>query len=644
MSLDKNNKYHELMKLLQATDKWVSCATIAKQINLSSRQVRYLIQKINEQDTLILSSKEGYRLNPNTTINKQDDEEQVFPANYEERKKFIYRQLVIKNEIMDIDDLADSFGISTITFRNEMEKWKKELKNYNIHLKTKQGKLFSVAKESDRKDFALNVIRDELDQTSFSTENVKKYFKHVNISDIRQIVLGVFTKYQCYVDHYSLLTYIIHLAIRIELSYDNPIIKDEKQILQLNMDEYTDPFIMKIVTEITHELSQYYKNANFSVNDIMDASLLMSTRIVSKEVDLYGLNDSIEKVVDIEMTSLLNKIITKIHDTYSIDLNSPQFNIRFALHLKNVLIRADKQLTLKNQQFNDIKNKYPFLYVISVNIAYIIQQETGHILSEDEIAYITLHVGVILEEQKVQQQKIICAIIAPDYYVIGKNLYKKIDNLLGNLIYVETIGTSIDDLKNHEFDAIISTYDLNYKDNIPVILVDPFLNEQNVDSIRNKARTLQIQKRRNASFKNINDFLDKDLCFFNKGFKTSKEAIESICEYLYSKYLINDTFKEEIYTHEKIAPSSYNNIAIAHTLTNNDKASFVFLSINKEPVSWGENKVNLIFIVSLKKDDRRNFSVLFSSLTDIISDNEIYQHILNTNSYEELEKIFTLYI
>lgn len=158
ITLEKNSKSNDLIKLLQSTDKWLPCSTIAEQLSLSTRQVRYLISKINEQESIILSSNKGYRINhTNTFIH---EENQNFPTNYEERKKFIYRQLVIKNEIMDIDALADSFGISSITFRNEMEKWKRELKNYNIHLKTKQGKLFSIAKECDRKDFALNVIRD----------------------------------------------------------------------------------------------------------------------------------------------------------------------------------------------------------------------------------------------------------------------------------------------------------------------------------------------------------------------------------------------------------------------------------------------------------------------------------------------------
>ena len=639
--LEKNTS-RDLLKLLQSTDRWLSCAAIAEQLNLSSRQVRYLISKINEQNTVIISSGKGYQLKRTNTVTQE--ETQSIPENYAERKKFIFQQLVIKNEVMDIDGLADSFGISALTLRNEMEKWKKELKNYHIYLKTKQGKLFSVAKESDRKDFTLNIIREELNQTSFSTEKVKKYFKHVNLSDIRQIVLDVFAGHQCYIDHYSLLTYIIHLAIRIELSYDNPFSRDEPQVSELDVEAYSDPGIVKIVAEITKKLNQRYTNVNFSVNDIMDASLLMSTRIVSKEVDLYGLNGSIEKVVDIEINSLMQKIITTIWDTYSIDLNSPQFNIRFALHLKNVLIRADKGLILKNQQFCDIKNSYPFLYAISVNIAYIIQQETGYFLSEDEIAYITLHVGVILEEQKVQQEKIICAIVTSDYYVMGKNLYRKIDDRLGDLIYIETMVTNVDELKNHEFDAVISTYDLNYRTNLPVIVVDPFLNELNVDKIRKKVNSLRMQKRRNSSFKNFRAYLDEELCFFNKGFKHSKEAIDTICDHLYARGLINDTFRDEIFTHEKIAPSSYNNIVIAHTLSNNDIASFVFLSVNREPIPWGENDVHLIFIISLKKDDKRNFRALFSSLTDIISDEEIYQQILNANSFEEFERIFTLYL
>lgn len=202
--------------------------------------------------------------------------------------------------------------------------------------------------------------------------------------------------------------------------------------------------------------------------------------------------------------------------------------------------------------------------------------------------------------------------------------------------------TNVDELENHHFDALITTNPITYKTNVPMIVVDPFLSDKNIDSIRNKIRSLQVQKKKNKSFKKITTFINKDLCFFNKGYKTSQDAIEDICDFLLSKGLINNTFKEEIYNHEKIASSSYNNIAITHTLSNTDIASFVALSINAEPVSWGENKVNLIFIISLKKDERRNFRELFNSLTEILTENDIFEKMIHAKSYEELENLFTL--
>ena len=365
-----------IIQFLHSNNGWLSCAYIAEQLKIKPRRIRYLISEISQDGVDILSSNKGYRLKNKHQYQIDNEDYSDVPQSFNERKKYIYNTLVIKNETIDLDDLADYFSVSILTIRNEVEKIKKELISYGIHLKTKQGKLYAVARESNRKSFVMNLIRDELDKTAFSTESIKTYFKHVDLSTVRQIVLGVFTKNQFYIDDYSLLTYIIHLAIRIELSYNS---QNQKQheAKQLNTNHLVDQEIVKIVTEITEQLNQFYTHVNFNTNDISDASLLMTTRVVPNKIDLFEFNNSIEEVMDFEVVSLLRKIITTISDIYSVDLDSEKFNIRFALHIKSLLIRMDNHLSLDSQQFSDIKNTYPFLYVIAVNIAYIIQQESS---------------------------------------------------------------------------------------------------------------------------------------------------------------------------------------------------------------------------------------------------------------------------
>ena len=92
--------------------------------------------------------------------------------------------------------------------------------------------------------------------------------------------------------------------------------------------------------------------------------------------------------------------IDSVYDTYNINLTNENFLIRFAFHLKNLLLRLQYNIKITNIQFSTIKNDYPLIYAISVYIAKIITQSCGYVLPEDEISYICLHVGVLMDEKK----------------------------------------------------------------------------------------------------------------------------------------------------------------------------------------------------------------------------------------------------
>ena len=630
-------KSHELIDLLNQTKTWTTCADLAQKLNITPRKVRYMIAKINAQHSIITSSGKGYVLKkeevvaPHSTYNPS-----IVPANAQERRKYIFEQLIIFNKTLDIDEISDHLCISPVTFKNELAVLRKELDRYGIYFRTKHNKVSVIGNDGDRKKFAMALIRNEMEHSNFSLANIQQFFRTVELGKIRQTVVDVFMKHEYFLDEYSLLNYVLHLAICIEHSSSHSVYSGGTV-------ELADDALISIVEEIMENLRTLHGDG-FSAGDIMEASILMSTRAISQKSSALEFN-SIEQVVGSKIKNLILEIIDSVYETYHIDLNNDKFMVRFAMHIRNLLFRVKENKSLDSGQFTNIKTEYPFLHVIAVYISYIIMNKEQCRLSEDEIAYIALHIGVMLEEQTVHQEKLTCVIVAPDYNTIVKNIYKKITQTFSDSLFVQGVFTNYDQIEDdlEHIDLIISGYSMNHT-TLPNIVVKPFLSESDISELFTKIENLKQLKRKNSILSQIEAFLQEDLCFFNYDFKTSDDAIETICDYMIEKEYVHPSFKKEIYAHERISPSSYGNIAIAHTLTNNDLFSHIALSINPAPIIWGDNQVNIVFLISLNKKDRELFRDIFKFLIEIVQNNQAFTNIMKAKSYEELKEIFRFFL
>lgn len=642
MNLDK--KSLSVINLLRENRTWITCSHIADKLNLEPRSVRFIISKINKQKHIIVSSNKGYLL-------KEDIETEIvhsrtnIPSDHEERKKYIFEQLIILNKSLNIDDLSDYLHISPVTLKNNLPDLRKELADYKLHLITKRNNMYVIGKDRDRQKFAVKLIRDEVEHSSFTLGNIQQFFQIVNLVDIKNLVIGVLSKYQYFLDDYSLLNYILHLAVCIELNRnDNQKQTTNHSTLSINnlKLDVSDEIIM-MVKEIAEYLNITY-GACFSVEGIAEASILMTTRIVPRLSNAFDF-DNIGQIVGEDIKALIIDIMNSVYETYSIDLCNQHLMVRFALHLKNLLVRVNNNMSIKNGQFVNIKNEYPFLYDISVFISYIITNRMHCVLTEDEIAYIALHMGVMIEQNTTFQEKLSCVIVSTDYYAIGRMLFKKISSTFSQSLFIQNLLTDLDkiDSRASDIDLIISTYPL-LDTKLPCIVVGPFLSESDISEIHNKIEVIKQSKRKNYIQSKIEIFLKKDLCFFGRDFKTAEDAIEVICNYMIEKQYVESSFKKEIYEHENIAPSSYGNIAIAHTFSNTDLFSMIAMSINPTPITWGDNEVNIVFIISLNQKDNRLFRDIFKFMTDIVSNEQALSRILKATNYEELMEIFRLYI
>lgn len=556
------------------------------------------------------------------------------PGNYEERKKYILEKILLSQQCPTIDSLSDRLCISPLTLQNELSRLRTELSELGLHLKIKNNKLSIIGLDRDKRRLILDLINNELENSSFSLEEIQEFFSNVDLKNIKKIVLNVLKENEYFLDDYSLLNYILHIAIFIELNKDANTEVKEHVAHKLNFRDIASPHVYHIIEEIYSELKNVY-GGNYTLEDFCEVSLSMMTSAVSNHITKLHI-DQLDELVGPEIEELLYEIVRSVRSTYSIDLKEDSFMIRFAFHLKNVLERVEHNINIRNSQFRKIKNDFPLIYVIAVYISNIINKKTNHTLSEDEIAYIALHIGVLMEEKKAYSEKLTCVVLAPDYYTVNRTLFRRINSIFSESLIIQNFLASIDDLsESDDYDLLLSTIEINPKIKTPHILIDPFLSETSINNVFQKideVKQLKIKRKMSDQFKY---FFRSDLFFYDYPFKTNVDAIETMCDLMMEKNYVDKNYKKEIYEHEEVAPSSYGNIAIPHPLSNDAISSVIAISINPTPIQWGSNKVNIVFMLSLQEENREHFKDIFDFITHFISDKEFFSKIMNAKTYEE---------
>ncbi len=619
---------------------WTNAKVVASYLDISVRSVKYSISELNNRyPALIYSSSKGYKINKEVSkdLLREEDDFNI-PLNYEERKSYIVKTILIENQKPTISELSDTLCISPVTLQNELSRMRNEIAGYHLNIHTKNDVVSITGISKDKRKIIIDLINDEIKSSSFSIEHVNELFKSVDLKVIEKTVLEVLNRHEFFLDSYSLFNYCLHLALAIEIhknkTHDLISLNEQEAINNLAVGKIND-----IVLEIYEELKKVY-DLGYNLYDIQQASILMMTRVVTMNVD--GIKyEQIESILGKDINDLLNKIIEQVNDTYSINLSNENFLIRFAFHLKNLLLRLKYEIKITDLQFSSIKNDYPLMYAVSVFIAKIITQHTGYILPEDEISYICLHVGVLMDEKKAVDGKVNTIIVCPDYFSLGKKIFKKLSQTCHDDLLITNVVTFLnDDVDLSNIELVLSTENLSSNLTIPHYILSTFVNQEDIQNIFKIVNDIKNKKIQNSIKQNLQYFFHEDL-FFTDNFKKDKDAIEKMCDTLYEKGYVDEEYKSQIYEHELISPSSYGNIAIPHPLNNSAKSSVIAVSLNPQAISWGINKVNLVFMLSLKEEDKEYFSDIFEFIDSILKDSDKFNKIIHLKTYDEFINYLT---
>lgn len=636
--MQKND--YNLLKYLYENNEWITSKMLSARFNISIRTIRYCIKRLNSNDTLILSSNKGYRINNakreiiQHSLSEYSTIKQTLP-NVEERQKQILRLLLISSKSLHIDDLCEKFYISDTTLKADLQKIKPILENNFLQLNYENDFYSIVGKEQGKRRIIAKIISEEVSDIYDLRNKIRFILSKDRFDDVYEIVHNVFKKYSYYVNDYAFYNLIIHLLIVIDRINNQCILNNEK---------FTNERKNDINYLIAEEIFQHLKtelNVLFVPQEVLDFSILIETQTLPAShlnfTDMTRLNDFMGE----ELTNLISYIIDSVNLTFYTDINCYSFYLKFSLHIKNLLARARLGRYSKNPFAEQIKMSFPMVYEIASFIAYIIFERTGYKINEDEIAYLAMHIACIFGESKEESVKK-ALLICPTYHDMAMKLVNDINNEFYGKIHIMNVYNKeeyIRDVSN--IDIIITTFKLEKDYKKPVVHVNPILNKHDIEKIQNCIETLSKKKTKAQINNLIIPLFHEHLFLKNCDFKNEEEAIRYMTNLLYEYGFVDDNYYDKVMEREKISSTAFGSIAIPHSLKAMAKKSCICISLHNKPINWNNQRVSIILLIAINKNDQLLFNEIFSKLTEMLFDQTVLNRIYKCKNYNEFIKVMT---
>jgi len=626
-----NAKSLKLLSYLQNQDDWTTSLQLSLKLNVSLRSIKNYISEIKKANpNLIISSRNGYKVNKpevQTFIKANDS---LLPQTPEERIDYIIIKLIKTiEESVNIYDLSQEIYISEATLKVDLQKVKNKCYEFDLTIIISGDNINLEGLEKNKRKIINSILYSKLNKNPLDINTIQDAFIDYNIEQIERIIINALKKYHYFINDYSLMNLVLHVTIttdRVKNNYSNDYIEENNKLL-IKEHEY------EIARNITRELEIAY-NIKFNENEIYELSFLIISNATN--LDYKNINKlNLDQLVGKDSMNLVKDLIQDISNQYYIDFNEPEFLVRFALHIKNLLIRIKSNSYSKNPLTDSIKSSCPLIYDCAVSISYRIKTYTNCEINEDEIAYIALHIGATLVNQKNLQTKITCAILFPQHYDLDLKLAESLSSAFHNSLLIKNIVTKEKELQNIQVDFIISTIQFTNFTTLPFIIINTFLTEKDRKLISNKIEEIKKSKQKLQFLENLHSIFNESLFLRDRDFKNENEAIEFMCDEMQLQGYIKSTFKQEVFEREAMSSTAFNGIALPHSMHMDAVKTGMFVVVNQRPMKWGKQQVNIIFLLTINKSERKVFHDMFDSLTTILSEEVNLKKLISCNSFEE---------
>ena len=612
-----SDKYERLLDHLVQSEGWVTASELADQLGVTTRSV-------GSYDTaakaaahplpIISASTSGYFLNREAYATfasgaRAKDSDFDTPR---DRVHHLVRRLTEAPDGLDIHDLADSLFVSESTIESDLRKVKALGDDAGVSLARRGSVVTLTGSESDHRRLLSKLFHSESAQGFLELENVQREFGSEDLGPFKTDLISMLDDQGYFVNEYGINSVLLHVAIAVDR-----VLRDQRPaaVPPRARDPGREPVIFGLATLIS---------THFDVQ-LADADLEYLAKLLTTRVITPGQGEPVEQVaehyVDPDNLQLVRSVVAQVSEEYLVDLNDEGFMVRLALHLGNLVARAQDNSFSRNPLVRSIKTSYPMIYDVAVFMAAQIQRAKSITMNDDEISYIALHLGSFLERQSRREERLTVAIVSPGYYDMHTILRERIASVLGTELSVEVVVTRTDiDWLDFSTDLVLTTIAARGgSDNI--VVIQPFLTDGDVENIR-RAITRVRRHRRRAQIK------DDLLLYFSDGLflrntvaGSEEEMIRTLGALMVERGVIDQSYVEGAVERERMSSTAFTDtIAVPHAMVMSASRTSIAIAVNETSMKWGDNRVNVIALIAFSSSGRSSFQEVFDQFVEVFAD------------------------
>ena len=561
---------------------YLNANEIAQHLTVSNRTIRNDIKYINNDflKSLIISVKSrGYMLN--TEDYEIDDINNLLKSLDEKDSEILINlgyHLLMQNRAITLNKLEKEYHISRTKLLDYLSRIQAWCEKFNVKIEIKRKKGISISGSVN----SINNAILHLNQLSEEDNSVEDLIlnelpkSHINI--IFNIVQENLEKYRINTSAFKIKQLVIHLILIMK--------RKEPEKISWKIDQEALEIAEKCTSEINSKL-KYNLNA--------ETSKLFSF-FISYHFNKFELG--VEKIF---IKSYINRLINLMEENVGVKFSEDKLlKENLYSHFSRTYLRLTKNIYLNNPLVNNIKKLYPFIFSVLFEVIETLHKESNITLSEDEIAFLTIHFQSSIERNEEEQFRVVIAC----YYGLGVSnlLEAKISKLNKQINVIDII--KLEEVNGYDFsntDLLVTTNEIDKSkimNDINVLIVTPLFSKED----ENKFKYYMNEKRNPIS---INNKLDNIIVETDKGnYNNTLSIFKRVNEILENNKAIENEYIDSVLEREKFS-STYigNGIAIPHGNPEKVLKSHIIIFKSKKDIKWKQYNVNLVFFLAISKKD-----------------------------------------